>query len=341
LTASTSERETGIDWISLTISKAYFEKVGCDPKRLLWDLRLPSDDYEKLEKGLIGWKQSAAFAGGVAKVAWDGQRGTAFISLPASAIAYLVQNYDFDWKFFLRWAAAKKIDGMPAVAFRRLDLFIDDKTGQTTVAMYINAVRRRDIRTHIQKFVEESDVVGPPDRMPGAMLKCGVRGGGSTYVRVYDKLAEQYNALMNRGRSVADLPGAWVRLEAEFTSDRADAVTRSLIAHRFSGSYIVALIRQVIDFTDSDDQDKNVSRRRLASWWASLVGDAPRAEVRVPDKPRDIMDVMFWLDQQVKTSLGLMLDVFGLETIVHLASSGLEEMGIRQLRLKQEYMAAA
>jgi Replication initiation factor len=137
------------------------------------------------------------------------------------------------------------------------------------------------------------------------------------FVVIYDKEKE------SKGRVNS------VRIEARFRAGRASDLSTT-IAEVFAYNVEAALpaLRDIclgaLDFVDRDKGDKNLDRCPRSDWWQSFLDKVSSTPLRLP-KPkqtRSLAKTRQWLDQQVQTSLAMVVEVFGFEYLHKLVAEG-------------------
>lgn len=137
------------------------------------------------------------------------------------------------------------------------------------------------------------------------------------FVVIYDKEKE------SKGRINS------VRFEARFRAGRASDLL-STIAEVFAYNVEAALpaLRDIclgaLDFVDRDKGDKNLERCPRCDWWQAFLDKVSATPLRLPkpQQTRSLAKTRQWLDQQVQTSLAMVVEVFGFEYLHKLVADG-------------------
>lgn len=183
----------------------------------------------------------------------------------------------------------------------RIDVAYDDFSGKVPVKMVEEAVRagqcvKRSKRTTIMEQIDEDN------GEVGRTIYFGSRQS-DTYLRVYDKRAQL--------RSI-DKPceyDSWVRWEVELKNERSRALFRVLpmMPEELFGGFALGLLRNSIDFRDTDKNESSWDRTRAAvlPWWEQLTDGFSKARLMLRKTVAKIADVKAWAER----SLGPMLAV--------------------------------
>jgi DNA relaxase NicK len=296
-----------LDWLALRLPARVVESVSADPRALLDVWGLPSQELQDVGHGFLGWEHCYDLACG-GKMAIGGQGGTAYLVLSAKALAYLVSVFRLDWQGWMVY-----LRDLGAVC-RRLDFALDDYQGCITLDRLSEAVSSGAMITRAQGLPRLAGDVGFGGE--SWTVYVGARCSG-TFVRFYNKAAEQGIAGVH-----------WVRAEAEFKNDKADAVFRCWVNSDFSSETAVGLFRSAIDFRVPSGE--NVTRRPLLEWWAQFVGSACRVAATIAAAVRTVDDVQRWIENQVAASLSLLRRLRGDGAIRRVLWLGDSRQGLRQ-----------
>ena len=263
--------EVSIDWYQFTLPhrvvREFESSEGLDVMGLSNWLGIPvktcSDGVSR-----FGYTNAASLDGmGGAFVLWGGvmvddgnggqvvsTNGTAHIQLSGSALRHFI-SYGMDLHKLM--AKVDKYGGK----VKRIDIALDDRMGILSQKTMLDAALEGNIMSRF-KNKNNPTYIGNGAHNEGLdwTLYFGSKGG-KAMVRVYNKSAE-------RGLS-SDMH--WVRIEAEFRREKAQAVASELIRSYTAGT-CVGIVRGVIDFRDKDTATR-ATNRKLLPWWAEFTGD--------------------------------------------------------------------
>lgn len=210
--------------------------------------------------------------------------------------------------------------------FTRLDLTVDDSTGNLTKERVYQAYKDKAIRSRsqVREWVE--------NRRKGAegwTLYIGSRMSES-FLRVYDKTAEQ----LQKGKIV---PEGIIRLESELKGAQAQTQAQRLIESDIEGWIKIFLqqIRSQVDFIEHNDSNK--SRCRLAEWWAEITKGEISFRLPIPRALASIDKVLSWFHFGVGSTLSFLSKYFGEEQLSSIVDSLIQEYSNR-LNSKQLYL---
>jgi len=309
-----------IDWLSFTVpshlTEPFLGQFGLDVEAALQHLGMPVLAIEQ-RGGLHGYLRGATFDGfGGAFALWDGesQRGSLHIQLSGKALGFYELVRHFDVGVFI--ASILEL----GCSVTRLDIAADDFTGCLTLGRFLAASQNGDV---VSRFANKRnpEYIGPSslDDNGAWSLYYGTRRGHSeTLVNVYNKAAE----------SGVDAQH-WVRVEARFRGDKAQAVALSLSASGFSAPAMLGVLRGVLDFRQHNDDVGHCNRWDMLPWWASFVGNCDvvhpgKAHV---EKQKNVGDYYEFLRRQASAALSIVNDFYGEGAISELVALGRERRG--------------
>jgi len=241
------------------------------------------------------------------------------VSLAAGALDFYVNTRGLD---LIGWLVYLHTLG---VHVSRLDVAYDDMDGRLTYENVYDSVRRRDCATHFKTFMQYGDKeLGYGDSWT---LYAGVRPAGKggrranseTVLRIYNKGAE----------SKSRRDGSWVRVETQFTGDRAQAVFDAWAEADFSARVACEVLRSVVDFKEHGETDTNKSRWDMAAWWCDFLSDVVTRRVTVRVKRKTVRDVANWLLKQCATGMALVEQGLGGGTVWDILMAGSERLTAR------------
>jgi DNA relaxase NicK len=184
----------------------------------------------------------------------------------------------------------------------RMDVALDDRARQVSIAQVKHAVDAGQAVTRSQKF----------QVLAGSSLRDGASTGDTLYfgsresqtmLRVYDKRL----ALEQKGREEAKDYG--VRWELELKQDRAQAWAKALLTLPPEDwrEFLVGVLRSYVDFreTSRDDEPWEKYRASLLPWWEALTEGFKRCRLVVEKVPQTLDEVCQWLSQSISAMLAL------------------------------------
>ncbi len=184
----------------------------------------------------------------------------------------------------------------------RMDVALDDRAGQVSIAQVKQAVDAGQAVTRSQKFQVVAGSSLRDGSSTGDTLYFGSRES-QTMLRVYDKRLE----LEQKGRSEAKDYG--VRWELELKQDRAQACAKALLTLPPEDwrEFLVGVLRSYVDFRDISREDEPWEKYRapLLAWWESLTEGFKRCRLVVEKVKQTIDDVCQWLADSVSGMLAL------------------------------------
>lgn len=182
-------------------------------------------------------------------------------------------------------------EGGYSLNYSRVDFAVDDKIvdGQEReklldLDVIIDSARKKEYSSLFRRANKEGLDFNISEDISkkgfgGRTLYFGNRKS-NTFLRIYDKLAEQYEKNKNDSKAISELFSVnhWVRFELEFKDKSANklvALMLSCSAERFQ-QHIPKVINTYIRFVNNDDSC--ISRCSLKDWWLKFIGTAERAK---------------------------------------------------------------
>lgn len=288
-----------IDWLAFTLPAG----SGVDWVRGV----LGHSDWTELPHGYNGYDRCLVRGG--ARILWHSRdprmgihcvlSGKGCRELEALAIVGEERDeghrYDgpMDWRRFL------KLLSVHGAKFTRVDFALDDRAGVLSMETMEAALKGGLTVSRARAW--EPRGARPLDGGPaagGRTLTLGSRAS-ETYVRIYDKAAEQ----RSKGRAVE---GHWVRVELETKGKRATALVREVCDHGLRA--VAGYLRGHLDFKERGTHSQK-ERWNTADWWATFLRGAAKLRLAVEPAVRTIEDVKGWFRHQVAPSLALILAV--------------------------------
>jgi len=235
-------------------------------------------EWVERPRGGMGYRRSWAARDAVAFT--DGQPGMGVhVRISGRALAELSVGFPrmVNWWNYTQAAAGR---------LTRLDVAWDDIAEDGPGLLYIGRMRRELEADHA---VMRARTSGPRwrrraggEEVVGETLYIG-RWGGHTFIRVYDKRAEQLAKLGPDDPKRAALPAHWIRVEMEMRHEAADAMMTVLREEGWAGA--AEVLRGHLDFR-VPTADKTRTRWPAANWWQALTGAAAPARLEGRDMSR-------------------------------------------------------
>jgi len=288
-----------IDWLEWTV----FDRDWAAVQATLY----PGEWVER-PVGAMGYLRSWAARDAVAFT--DGQPGMGIhVRMSGRAVAELANDAadgadPVDW-----WAETQAA----ASHLTRLDVAWDDIAADGPGLLDIGRMRRELEADHAvmrartwRPMVEYQRRAGGQE-VVGETLYIG-RRGGSTFIRVYDKRAEQLAKLARDDPKRAALPAHWIRVEMELRHEAADAMLAVLREEGWAGA--AEVLRGHLDFR-VPTADKTRTRWPVADWWQAFTGAAATASLGLTRHVSSARRSIAWVEDQVAATVALLVDAGG------------------------------
>lgn len=287
-----------LDWVSATFDYS---------PEIFGFLRDWLGEFNDRDRGLQGYTHSATILG-TGAVCWSPDRTDQgiHIRLPASALA-IIQGESVD---VLRRVIDK------GGRFRRLDIALDDFAGDLDLELIVHHLANGLLTT---RWTTYEEIRGKVDigtvQTCGRTVYIGSRRSES-FLRFYDKRAEQYTKAKNRLRGGLtdeekaqglqeienDLPDHWVRCELESKGDRANVLGRALVDAHDKGKLAETFSEYLlgfIDFKETGAADTNKSRWATVGWWADFLLTTVKRRLTLPKPIQTLETVKAWFDVSI------------------------------------------
>lgn len=272
------------DWLQ-------FHLPDCDDTWVFIDRWFP--DFRELQSSRVpGYEKCAeVFSTGV--IAWGKSRkdGRVFVRLPASALAMLnVEPVKFMQMVLLQRGSFSRVD------------FAMDSFGQLDILVMLEKLERHEVQTRWKSYMcEEGKKEIGTGNGEGLTVYVGDRRSES-FLRVYDKTAEQKRKLVRSGASeeeLAAIPENWVRVELESKKRKAQALGEALIeslrADKVLSQVITKHLLSLIDFKDKGI-DSNRSRWLTCDWWVEFLEVVAKEAIKLPQPVYTLRRLFAWIE---------------------------------------------
>ncbi len=252
-------------------------------------------DMQEAEKSCVPGYEKTAFVLGSGKVAWsDNQKrkdNRIFVQLPSTALSMLKKDL-----YYLMWSVRAH-----GGTFSRLD-FAFDSFGLLDIDLIEQKLADHEVQTRWKTYTPEEGkkAIGSIEG-EGKTVYVGDRRSES-FLRVYDKTAEQMSKLGRSGASQDELeavPGDWVRVELESKKRKADALAVALIQaweqELSPAEVVVKHLYSLIDFKEVG-RDSNRSRWLTCDWWLEFLDSVVKQAVKLPPTEFTLKRLFTWIN---------------------------------------------
>lgn len=270
-------------------------------------------EFEYRDWGRWTYRQSYVALGGLISIFFDGvqENQGLCIDISGSGIEALEAQWlksglgEFDIRAFLKEWLQKGARGS------RFDYAHDTTNEKVNLALVGDHLRS-------DSFVSRAQVWQPMERhyRGGRIEVQGYSIGGrssESYMRIYDKALEQKQE------------GHRIRFEAEFKGKKAARAMEIFVDEGWDA--LSGCLRSVIDFTELEAEDSNVTRRKVATWWEELIGAAKHV-VNVGKASASSLTRSFaWMRRQCKGAMWALTEASGgsFEWLMELVREGAEK----------------
>ena len=292
-----------IDWCAFTVKCEPIEENGERHSSAYDDvlyiiegiLRLNREQFEPMEYGgRHGYRKGVAFNG--IEIYYDGNSTTmgANVSLSGDGCRTYAQFFPMEELLQLIHEGAKEGEINPT----RIDVACDDHIGLLNLKRIIEVIRDRKLRSRITHRRGIFNL-GGSDQDEGDTVYIGSEKS-EMRIRIYDKAKEQ-----------GDYEGIWNRLEMVNRRDYARAVLDALVTNGAEmGEIVAGILADRIAFIENDDV--NISRCSLASWWAEFLENIRRIKLMLKEKPEMAIDrLAMYFSDELAACVYVLSEAFG------------------------------
>lgn len=229
---------------------------------------------------------------------------------------------------------------------KRLDLAFDDYGGLLDVDEMYRKISAGELSTRFRSVTRiMGSTVGKQEK-GGDTVNLGRRGSES-FVRIYDKYAEQ----LSKGKKLPAGAETWVRVELELKGDKAAAVAKilggsALLSGTTAAQEAANLLYGLLDFKEVGDSDTNKSRWRTSPWWLLFIQATGKTKLSLPKRTKSIERSKSWVSSQVSATLAMIIlseaddnGVPGWDFVVGCIIRGEKMMKKEQRKTLEEYNA--
>jgi DNA relaxase NicK len=310
---------TTIDWLAFTVPQATIEEMGPVVGVEWFETTTGFRGYP------TGWLTNQG-RHGVGKLGTGAPRNPTEIHVDLSA--GIVSTWDeAKIRSVLSWVFTR------GGHMTRMDVALDDRKGQVSIAQVKQAVDAGQAVTRSQKFQVLAGSSLRDGSSTGDTLYFGSRQS-QTMLRVYNKRLE----MEQKHREDAHDYG--VRWELEFKEDRAQACAKALLtlAPEDWREFLVGVLRSYVDFreTTRDAEPWEKYRAPLVEWWGRLTEGFKRCRLVVAKIQQTLDEVCQWLGQSISAMLALAYFLRGEQFLQALIYAGTKKWKARHLALLQE-----
>ncbi len=307
-----------IDWLAFTLPG--------DPTHTLDLVRGYCGQWEPQPHGGNGYHHSAR-VWETGRVFWSLERADmgVHVRLPSSAL----ECCPYDALDVLLWSQTHH------ASVTRLDIAADDTDYHL---LDLLEIQRKVLCEEFVSSARNVREVRPLRGEGGHTIYFGSRES-ETYLRIYDKAAEQARRLAGEvnGQILPPIPDYWVRVEMELKGKRADVAAKYVGANLGTWRTEAAgWILKYLDFKDPEI-DTNKSRWCTSEWWADFLDRASKAQIHVEKKRKTAEDVKAWVEKQVSPSLFVLTATIGHDELFGIVGEASARLSERQVDMIEEY----
>lgn len=203
----------------------------------------------------------------------------------------LAQKIESDWNWLFN--RILELGGK----ITRIDLAIDDFEGVLDFEVMESHLKAGHYRSSKKSYnvVKQADVNG---HIKGYTIYIGTMSKsakGCYYVRFYDKLA-QYVSKNQLPPPEAIANDRWQRYEISFTKTKAMKIVDLMISDgQTIGSIYHEAMRDIVEFLEFDEKQKNKSRWKVCDWWESFLGNCEKIKLGEPERDADLGRMLEWV----------------------------------------------
>lgn len=209
--------------------------------------------------------------------------------------------------------------------FARIDLALDDRTGQVTMPLIEKYItKKHDVSRFTQ--VEIRKPISLRTRQPvGYSIYFG-KPSSSRQVVFYDKQLEQIE-------KTGEDHGTWVRCECRWKKRAANIFALAISQTGLASAGDI--IRGVIDFRNFDDE--KTERRTTCAWWEKWTNSLNIIRTGIRQIPKDIYDKCTWVNKQVKKTLGQIVAILGVRVVREMIEQGINDTSEKEWSILDPY----
>ena len=297
-----------IDWAAFTFKLA-------DPQEVVGIIRLKSELFTEIERGMHGYRKSLRF--GNIGIFFDGQEN---MGCHVNMSGQGCRQYEGQFE------VSPWLDLFTAVLdnkgkFTRLDLAQDNVDGLLDLDKLKSAIVNREIRSRFKKASENKnyhlsrDITQSDD---GNTLYFGKRSS-RVFVRFYDKAAQH------------EIPFFCNRAEIELKEQRAQKAAEFLAYGQPIGQLFVGILNQYLAIINLDNT--NISRCSLQTWWSEWLQSTEKVKLTTAKAVKTVAEAMEYINRQYAPTLAMIKTHLGVVTfndfIRELIKSGVERMSMK------------
>lgn len=247
-------------------------------------------DFERVDYGRWRYRKGAFAGGHAVEVFWEGVSEEMGICVSISGEGCRLIEMGEEFSGWQEWVKSWIELG---AKFSRLDLAIDDMSGELKFEDINAAIRARDYacRSHTS----------------GLHLSTGKRGTGKT-AYVGSRQSMGMLRVYDRGfKTKADR--SYLRFEWEFTSEKADAIARCFAYEGWDKAF--GCCRGFIEFKEKEDRHKAPSLRKTCQWWVELIGSS-RHILKIGKLVQESVARSYaWVKRQCSQTLSVLTEIQG------------------------------
>ncbi len=311
-----SNTRIAIDWLTASVSN-YTSPTDFG--------KLLGLEFAGKPSGRWGYKGCAVAAGGGIEVLYDGHsEGMGACLVLTGEGCRIIESLPF----FAGWDSFLKLLVDSGAKFSRVDVSIDDLDGNIS-------------RETVKAAFEDVEAGGTAIVFRGSLMdyRRSTKGGvpsetwylgartSTAFTRIYTK------GIQTEGGE------DWLRFEFEFKAERATGIVHKLINGGWDA--VKAAIRGVVEFKDMTHETTDRTRRRVASWWADLLGQAKSKWSPKEWALSSVEKLGSWVTRQVSPALALLVEIDGgsLEWVYKLLDEGKRRRSKRHIAMFDAFSA--
>jgi len=273
-----------IDWVSVT--------VPVELDRVYSLLRLPSDEFVQMKRGLNGYL--GHLKRGNITILYNGQ--VEGMGIHVFMTGEGCREYEF--KHGNRWKELFTEVFSLGGHFTRLDAAIDDYTGYFKIEDVAEKVKQRHIKSIFKKASERAEYKLDDSVGNNGMSVYFGSNSSRIKIRMYDKAKQQR------------VDYIWNRTEVEARDERATLLAQEVIKTDSLGRLVAGVLKRYLNFIEPCG-DSNKSRWDVSDWWNNYLGNVEKIKLTIKKVQKTMAEVTSWIERQVAPSLALVKEKFG------------------------------
>ena len=204
----------------------------------------------------------------------------------------------------------------------RIDLALDDVSGELTLARVKRAVRAGAVSCRAKDYRRMESGKIATGEVTGETFYFGSAQSRTQY-RIYDKAAEQ------------GVSGHWIRCEGQYRNENANQVAKMIRDAGMDeiGSVYCGLLRGYLNFLTPSKTDTNKSRWKAAQWWLDLLQGAEKLKLSLPKTKPTMERKKEYFTKQAAPTMAMLFKYYGPETMADIMVNGMARLTAEQREL--------